>query len=326
MNKIALALLIISTTSIANIKQVSFETSMGAYGSTTKELYVELLQELENKESSWFRFIKPCNALNAWLTCKQGYTIFLTAQPTETRIPKVIHQIWVGPHPLPKKYLQWQKTWQALGWTYKLWTDKEVEVFPLINKDLYYNEKNYVARADILRIEILYKEGGLYVDTDFECLRPEEFARLHKCYDFYCGISPLDGKALLINNAIIASIPGHPILENYIYSLKNVDATIQCSLKKPENLIHRGPAHFAQSVLAHANKKYKDALLPCSYFYPLGMYQIENELSHLLEGPNTLENIKTTVVKPETLAIHWWDGSWNVPEAFERVMPHTKSN
>ncbi len=130
-------------------------------------------------------------------------------------------------------------------------------------------------------------------------------------------MSPLDGKALLINNAIIASIPGHPILQGYLDSLKNIDPSIQCSLDQPENLIYRGPAHFAKSVIAHAHKGYRDVILPCSYFYPLGMYQIETELSHLLDGPDILENIKKAVVKPETLAVHWWEGSWNIPEAFE---------
>jgi mannosyltransferase OCH1-like enzyme len=66
----------------------------------------------------------------------------------------------------------------------------------------------------------LYRFGGLYVDTDFELLQPEKLDSLHKACDFYCGLTPLDCQAFLINNAIIGSIPGHPILKACITSLK----------------------------------------------------------------------------------------------------------
>ncbi len=141
MNKLSF-ILTISTIYLANAHPVSFEDSLGINNSTTKKLYVELMQELSNNQSPWFRFIRPFTGLEVLSICKQGYQTFLTEKPTGTRIPKIIHQIWVGPRPFPFKYLQWQKSWQALGWTYKLWTDKEVEEFGLINKELYRNEKN----------------------------------------------------------------------------------------------------------------------------------------------------------------------------------------
>ena len=236
---------------------VEFNTSMGAGDPAMSALYEECIRELK-EQSDWFRFIGSFTGKAAWQICKQGYEVFKMHWGEDKRgprIPKIIHQIWIGPRPFPEKYKAWQKTWQSLpGWTYKLWTDEEVESFPLINKELYLQEKNYGARADILRIEILYQEGGLYVDTDYECIKSEIFDELHELYDFYCGMSPLDGKAILINNALIGSIPGHSILKGYIDTLKLVDDTVQCSLEQPENLIIRGPAHFAQSVLTNAHE------------------------------------------------------------------------
>ena len=68
-----------------------------------------------------------------------------------TRIPRVFHQIWVGPRPLPEKYKRWQKTWQSIpGWTYKLWTDVDVVQFPLINQKAYYER------------EKLWRAGGYF--------------------------------------------------------------------------------------------------------------------------------------------------------------------
>lgn len=64
-----------------------------------------------------------------------------------------------------------------------------------------------VERSDILRLEILYAEGGVYVDTDLECLRPmdDELGEA----DFVATYFKPDR----ITNTFLASVPGHPILE-----------------------------------------------------------------------------------------------------------------
>ena len=104
---------------------------------------------------------------------------------------------------------------------------------------MYYSEKNIGARADILRMEILYREGGLYIDTDFECLQPEIFDIFNRCYDFYSGITPLDGQAYLIANGLIASIPGHPILRAYIKERRHLVTPKTCT-----GIVMKGPVSF----------------------------------------------------------------------------------
>ena len=34
------------------------------------------------------------------------------------------------------------------------------------NKDLYHKASNFGMKADILRYEIVYREGGIYIDVD----------------------------------------------------------------------------------------------------------------------------------------------------------------
>ena len=94
------------------------------------------------------------------------------------RIPKIVHQIWLG-GPVPEVYQAWMSSWLALnGWEYKLWTDEELKTFHLHNKDLFDMAKNFGEKSDILRLEILFQYGGGYVDTDFECLRPDSFSKI----------------------------------------------------------------------------------------------------------------------------------------------------
>ena len=225
------------------------------------------------------------------------------------RIPRIFHQIWIGPKPFPKEYEAWQKGWQSIpGWEYKLWTDEDVEKLDLYNKETYYGEKNLGSRANILRIEILYRYGGIYIDTDFEVYKPEMFDFLSNAYDFFCGFHPLDSvylhQVFAFNNAIIGSIPGHPILKALLEKRK---------LFKPNgDVVQKGPGLLTVTVLENADKGYRDIIFPPTFFYPIGNAQMHIERYKEL---NTIEEkiaqAKKDSCKPETIAIHWWDGSWD---------------
>jgi len=130
-------------------------------------------------------------------------------------IAHVFHQIWLGDKPLPKEYAEYQRTWRKLnpGWTIRTWTEADLP------RDLRRPEaaerlRAPAERADILRLEILWREGGVYVDTDFECLKP--IASLVDGHDFVIGLA----KPGRVNNAFIAAAAGHPLLDRALAELK----------------------------------------------------------------------------------------------------------
>ncbi len=300
----------------ANPYLVDFDVSMGANDPYLRPFYQKLIKKL-HQPYSWFKYMEPgLNQKTVFSLVKEAYNrnkVPLIRQG-DTRIPHTFHQIWVGPKPFPEKYKRWQKTWQSIpGWTYKLWTDKEVDNYPLINHDAYYKEKNLGARADILRLEILYNEGGVYIDTDFECIKPEMFDLLSSSYDFYCGLHPLDCKSFLLNNAIIGSIPKHPILKACIERLPFAGQNISSRNRQIEA---RGTALLSTMTYKHMGKGYRDIVFPATFFYPLGVYQMKKTpYAYMPFNNTTLEKVKKDLVKPETIAIHWWDGSWELPSA-----------
>ncbi len=306
-----------------DISSVSFDVSIGAKNPYMDKFYNKLLYKLDKPRSSWFRNLCPCDCKDALGLLESLYNQCIQNQhcgKEKLRIPKIIHQIWVGPNHFPEKYRAWQKTWQSLpGWTYKLWTDEDVKDFPMINKDVYYQEKNYGARADILRIEILNREGGVYIDTDYECIQPEVFDELNSKYDFYCGITPLDCFGLMLNNAIIGSIPGHPILKAIITNLPILhDEIRETNLHSTEAIIRKGPGLFSRMFFKNAHLGTKDIALPPTFLYPLGVYQINNEGWQEEFPPESFfEEVKRRVIRPETIALHWWDGSWTLKESNE---------
>jgi mannosyltransferase OCH1-like enzyme len=69
-------------------------------------------------------------------------------------------------------------------------------------------------RSDILRLELLWLYGGIYVDTDFECTRPIE--PLIGGLDFFCAFL----KPGQVNNAFIGATAGHAILDRALAELR----------------------------------------------------------------------------------------------------------
>ncbi len=209
----------------------------------------------------------------------------------ELKIPKIIHQIWLGSE-VPEVFKRYMNSWvqQHLGrgWFYKLWTDSDVSKIKLRNRTFFDATYNYGIKSDILRYEILDQIGGVYIDTDFECFRSLDI--LHYAYDFYIGIQPLDTLFVQLGIGIIGARPSHSIIKYCIDTIKD-DWHKKGAPKKT------GPVHFTQSFYAMAGKSGTiDIAFPTSYFYPLGCR--ENNV--------TVDEW----IKQGAFGVHWWSKSW----------------
>ena len=173
---------------------------------------------------------------------------------------KIIHQIWIGPLDSP----DYMHTWKDFNpeYEYILWDNEKVkELFPLINQrlyDLYDNEEINVwnGRANLLRLEILNRFGGIYIDADCECLRKLEGDFLD--LDFF-GVYANDRvRGDLVNNCVIGSIANHPILDECIAKLNKSD-----KIQQPSST-WSGPG-----LITEVLKNYDVRILPSYYFSPV---------------------------------------------------------
>jgi inositol phosphorylceramide mannosyltransferase catalytic subunit len=138
----------------------------------------------------------------------------------EVRIPKIIHQTWKN-RCIPEEFQSFSCSWKNHhpSWEYRLWTDADNREFISTNYDwflpFYDNYQFNIQRADAVRYFILHAYGGMYVDLDFECLKPiEPLLRDHECV---LGLEPerhcqYHGVEQIISNAFMASMPSHPFL------------------------------------------------------------------------------------------------------------------
>lgn len=143
-------------------------------------------------------------------------------------LPRTFHRIWLGGEE-PAWLRPFADSWREHhpDWAFHQWDEEHVqELFPLRNQEIYDRAAEIVPshvgqlRSDILRYEILCRFGGVYVDADFECLRPiDELIDGVECFAAW------EQPGRWVNNAILGAPPRHPFIERLVDGLAaNVDA------------------------------------------------------------------------------------------------------
>lgn len=89
-------------------------------------------------------------------------------------IPKKIHFCWLSDNPYPKKIQRCIDSWKEKLPDYEI-VKWDLKRFPL-EKNIWVKEafeaKKYAFAADYIRLYALYTEGGIYLDSDVEVLKP----------------------------------------------------------------------------------------------------------------------------------------------------------
>ena len=93
-------------------------------------------------------------------------------------IPRAIHRVWLHPPgpPMPEEFRVYGRRWAALhpAWPVRDW-DTVGTLGPLRNQALFDAPPPahlHRCRADVVRLELLWRFGGVYLDTDVEPVRP----------------------------------------------------------------------------------------------------------------------------------------------------------
>ena len=185
--------------------------------------YFRQVEKYKGRNQETFNFIKNLYERNNFLKVKPQ---------NNPKIPKIIHQIWIGNRQLPLKLQQYQETWkkQNPDWEYKRWTNEEVKKYTFDNKELKFLFDRALTlgeRVDVLRYDILYQYGGIYADCDCICLKP--FDIFVYCYDFFAGMLPpmfaTMETAVFLQNCLIGAKPKHPVIKELASLLvKNWDS------------------------------------------------------------------------------------------------------
>lgn len=100
--------------------------------------------------------------------------VHVEGKPTgEQEIPKIIHYAWLGGGIMKEDVLRCIDSWKTYCPRYEFvcWTEDNYDVFQNRYMRESYEAGQYAFTADFLRLDVLYKHGGVYLDVDVELLR-----------------------------------------------------------------------------------------------------------------------------------------------------------
>lgn len=88
-------------------------------------------------------------------------------------IPKVIHYCWFGGNPLPESAIKCIESWKKFCPDYEIkqWSEENYDINKIQYVKEAYQEKKYAFVTDVARLDIIYHEGGIYLDTDVEIIK-----------------------------------------------------------------------------------------------------------------------------------------------------------
>lgn len=203
-------------------------------------------------------------------------------------IPRVFHRIWVG-GPEPSWLEPFGRSWveHHPGWELRQWTDDNVSsLFPLTNQRLYDQAEtlapNHVGqlRADVLRYELLWRRGGVYVDADFRCLRP-----LDGLIDGMDCFATFEEQGRWVANGLMGAVPSHPTIGHLIEGL---DTSVGDGGRRPAQM--SGPQYLTKVWRRHGGMEVLDQ----RHFYPYSYRDVDTH------------PVDEQISDPEVYAVHVW--------------------
>jgi hypothetical protein len=165
------------------------------------------------------------------------------------------------------------------------------------------NEISVVHKADFIRIAKLYEHGGIWFDFDILFIRPIPDTIFEKTTTelFYFNLFFVDGKVLVIPTGFIAARPKLPILKE----LMDIALRESMDLGSYQKI---GPDLWTSVFIKHKDMLTNTVVLDADVVYPYNDGNVEDLIS----------NGGLDRVKPNTIGIHWFNGSVHIKKFINR--------
>ena len=200
-------------------------------------------------------------------------------------IPKKIHYIWLGRNEKNERIKHCIESWKKYLPDYEIieWNEDN---FPMEYNDFFkqaYANKKWAFASDVARLYVLYKEGGIYMDTDVEIYKPlDEFLGNE-------GIIGFEDKHYL-STATIGSVPNNPIIKTILDYYSCIDFKKYDDWKDYITYQETSPCIYSNifELLGLSRDTDKEQHIKHFSIYPRSYFHTQNE----------------------GYAYHSWNGSW----------------
>lgn len=180
--------------------------------------FSDVLKQLENMANAneMKCYITPMMLIHNFCLSPSSGSVKRTE---EAVIPKKLHYMWLGGNPIPDNLKRCIDTWYKYCSEYEIieWNENNYD----LEKNKYmkqaYETKAYGFVPDYARLDILYNQGGLYLDTDVELRRNVDDLLYQEAF---CGVE----KWQTINfGGLSGSIKGHPMVKRFLDARESIE-------------------------------------------------------------------------------------------------------
>ena len=207
-------------------------------------------------------------------------------------IPKIIHYCWFGRNEKPKKVKKIIDRWKLILKEYNFveWNEENFcieECCDFVKKA--YKEKKWAFVSDYVRMQVLYKYGGIYLDTDVIILKNfDDYLTENMFVSFESENS--------LCTAIIGAKPHNILIYNFLELYFSFDFD-KNNLKPNSELLYNFLSNFYnQTINFNEETKFNDITI-----YPRRIFGAKDNKTYKKE------------VTSDTIAIHNFDASWYNP-------------
>jgi mannosyltransferase OCH1-like enzyme len=233
-------------------------------------------------------------------------------------IPKIIHYCWFGRNPLPESAVKCINSWKKFFPDYEIkeWNEDNFDVNMIPYTREAYEAKKYAFVSDYVRLWALEREGGLYMDVDFEVFRP--FDDLMDKYPAFAGYEGSKRQPVMMG--VIASEPHGAWVRDMLQTYQSREfIRVDGSLDLTPNTGYFTDRLEAQGFVADGEEK---------DFYVKSISNFKSQISNLEEPTFFLHvfpvhyfcPVLTTgedVRKEETYCEHMGESSWNMNKGWK---------
>lgn len=217
-------------------------------------------------------------------------------------IPKVIHYCWFGGKRKPKLVRDCIKSWRKYLPEYEIveWNETNSDLSHSFVKEAYHLKK-WAFVADYVRLKILYKNGGIYLDTDMMLLKSLDDFLSNECF---FGAEEKN----IISCGVIGTTKHNYFIEKCLHSYENINFDSKIvwddfviTLKITDLFKLEYDFHEDFNLIVSFNNI---TIYPPNVFYP---FPFRNK--------DDIANYKNYICD-NSYAVHLWVGSWKIYNEF----------
>lgn len=208
-------------------------------------------------------------------------------------IPKKIHYCWFGGKPFPKLVKKCMDSWKKFCPDYEFirWDESNSPLEDNLYVQQAYQAQKWAFVSDYIRLYVLAKHGGIYLDTDVELLRSLDRYLIHEAFlGFECPQK--------VATCVIGAVSHHALIQEMAQSYSNrIFQQPDGTLEETTNVIYMTQLLAGIGLRQDGTEQTVGGVT----VYPAEHF-----------SPKDLETGKLTLT-PNTGAIHHFQASWMTP-------------